>query len=184
MVVAETTANIVLGDATMTDATEKRKIINALALQYNTTSVKDAGAEVPHAPPPLSTPSITRPPPPYSTLVSYHPQVSVTLYQEFSVTMTLETDLSEPQLCTVLTLALTLDAFSPTCAATIGVGGGVGGGGTNFLLTYPLEGDLLAVNAKTAQMRARLAACNPSPRRPRPHPRPHPHLTITLVPSP
>ena len=70
MVVAETTANIVLGDATMTDATETAKIIDALALQYNTTSVKDAGAEVPHAPPPLSTPSITRPPPPYSTLVS------------------------------------------------------------------------------------------------------------------
>ena len=83
--------------------------------------------------------------------------MSVTLYQEFSVTMTLETDLSEPQLCTVLTLALTLDAFSPTCAATIGVGGGGGGGGTDFLLTYPLEGDLVAVNAKTAQMRARLA---------------------------
>eukprot|EP00964_Phaeocystis_antarctica_P015474 scaffold8553_cov43-Phaeocystis_antarctica.AAC.2 len=41
----------------MTDATETEKIINALALQYNTTSVKDAGAEVPHTPPPLSTPS-------------------------------------------------------------------------------------------------------------------------------
>ena len=51
MVVAETTANIVLGDATMTDATETAKIIDALALQYNTTSVTDAGAEVPHAPP-------------------------------------------------------------------------------------------------------------------------------------
>merc|ERR1740130_1040961 len=106
----------------MTDATEPAKIIDALALQYNTTSVKDAGAEV-----------------------------SVTLYQEFSVTMTLETDLSEPQLCTVLTLALTLDSFSPNCAATTGVGGV---GSTDFLLTYPLEGDLVAVNAKTAQMRA------------------------------
>ena len=107
--------------------------------------------------------------------------MSVTLYQEFSVTMTLETDLSEPQLCTVLTLALTLDAFSPTCAATTGVGVAVvvGGGGTDFVLTYPLEGDLVAVNAKTAQMRARLAACNPRPRDSRSHPRPHPHLTIT-----
>eukprot|EP00964_Phaeocystis_antarctica_P015471 scaffold8552_cov59-Phaeocystis_antarctica.AAC.1 len=55
MVVAETTANIVLGDATLTDATETAKIIDALTLQYNTTSVKDAGAEVPHAPPPLAT---------------------------------------------------------------------------------------------------------------------------------
>ena len=55
MVVAETTANIVLGDATLADATETAKIIDALALQYKTTSVKDAGAEVPHAP--LSTPS-------------------------------------------------------------------------------------------------------------------------------
>ena len=62
MVVAETTANIVLGDATMTDATETAKIINALALQYNTTSVKDAGAEVPYAP--LSTP-LSTPLPPY-----------------------------------------------------------------------------------------------------------------------
>ena len=69
MVVAETTANIVLGDATMTDATETAKIIDALALQYNTTSVKAAGAEVPHAPPPLSTPP-PDPPPPYSTPVS------------------------------------------------------------------------------------------------------------------
>ena len=69
MVVAETTANIVLGDATMTDATETAKIIDALTLQYNTTSVKDAGAEVPHAPPPLSTPP-PDPPPPYSTPVS------------------------------------------------------------------------------------------------------------------
>ena len=59
--------------------------------------------------------------------------------------MTLETDLSEPQLCTVLTLTLTLDTFSPTCTATNGVGGGGGGGGTDFLLTYPLEGDLLSL---------------------------------------
>ena len=51
MVVAETTAKIALGDVTMTDATKTVKIIDALALQYNTTSVKDAGAEVPHAPP-------------------------------------------------------------------------------------------------------------------------------------
>ena len=55
MVVAETTATIALGDATMNDATETEKIIDALALQYNTSSVKDAGAEVPYAP--LSTPS-------------------------------------------------------------------------------------------------------------------------------
>ena len=75
--------------------------------------------------------------------------MSVTLYQELSVTMTLETDLSEPRLCTVLTLALTLDTFSPTCAATSGVGGS---GSKNFLLSYPLEGDLSSVNAKTAQM--------------------------------
>ena len=87
--------------------------------------------------------------------------MSVTLYQEFSVTMTLETDLREPLLCTVLTLALTLDAFSPTCVATTGVGDSGGGGSTDFVLTYPLEGDLVAVNAKTAQMRVRLAACNP-----------------------
>jgi len=102
--------------------------------------------------------------------------VSVTLYQEFSVTMTLETDLSEPLLCTVLTLALTLDAFSPTCVATTGVSGSGGGGSTDFVLTYPLEGDLVAVNAKTAQMRARLAACNPRAH-PRPHPHPRPRLT-------
>jgi len=52
MVVAETTAKIALGDVTMTDATETVKIIDALALQYNTTSVKVVGAKVPHTPPP------------------------------------------------------------------------------------------------------------------------------------
>ena len=62
MVVAETTATIVLGDATMTDATETEKIIDALTLQYNTASVKDAGAKVSHTPPPLSTPSPHPPP--------------------------------------------------------------------------------------------------------------------------
>ena len=89
--------------------------------------------------------------------------MSVTLYQELGVTMTLETDLSEPQLCTVLTLALTLDTFSPTCAVTSG------GGSTHFLLKYPLEGDLVAVNAKTSQMQARCSSGlqpkpSPSPR--------------------
>jgi len=103
--------------------------------------------------------------------------VSVTLYQELGVTMTLETDLSEPQLCTVLMLALTLDTFSPTCAVTSGGGsggGGSGGGGsggsTHFLLKYPLEGDLVAVNAKTSQMQARCSSGlqpkpSPSPRK-------------------
>ena len=98
--------------------------------------------------------------------------MSVTLYQELGVTMTLETDLSEPQLCTVLTLALTLDTFSPTCAVTSGggSGGGGSGGSTNFLLKYPLEGDLVAVNAKTSQMQARCSSClqpkpSPSPRK-------------------
>ena len=108
--------------------------------------------------------------------------MSVTLYQELGVTMTLETDLSEPQLCTVLMLALTLDTFSPTCAVTSGGGsggggsggGGSGGGGsggsTHFLLKYPLEGDLVAVNAKTSQMQARCSSGlqpkpSPSPRK-------------------
>lgn len=97
--------------------------------------------------------------------------MSVTLYQELSVTMTLETDLSEPQLCTVLTLALTLDTFSPTCAVTSGGGsGGSGSGGsTHFLLKYPLEGDLVAVNAKTSQMQA---PCS-SGLQPSPSPSPH-----------
>ena len=113
--------------------------------------------------------TITTAEPPYRP---FYPQVSVTLYQELSVTMTLETDLSEPQLCTVLTLALTLDTFSPTCAVTSG-GGGSGGGGsggsTHFLLKYPLEGDLVAVNAKTSQMQARCSSGlqpkpSPSPR--------------------
>ena len=92
--------------------------------------------------------------------------MSVTLYQELSVTMTLETDLSEPQLCTVLTLALTLDTFSPTCAVT---SGGGSGGSTHFLLKYPLEGDLVAVNAKTSQMQA---PCS-SGLQPSPSPSPH-----------
>ena len=113
--------------------------------------------------------TITTAEPPYRP---FYPQVSVTLYQELSVTMTLETDLSEPQLCTVLMLALTLDTFSPTCAVTSG-GGGSGGGGsggsTHFLLKYPLEGDLVAVNAKTSQMQARCSSGlqpkpSPSPR--------------------
>ena len=112
--------------------------------------------------------TITTAEPPYRP---FYPQVSVTLYQELGVTMTLETDLSEPQLCTVLTLALTLDTFSPTCAVTSGggSGGGGSGGSTNFLLKYPLEGDLVAVNAKTSQMQARCSSClqpkpSPSPR--------------------
>ena len=114
--------------------------------------------------------TITTAEPPYRP---FYPQVSVTLYQELGVTMTLETDLSEPQLCTVLMLALTLDTFSPTCAVTSGGGsggGGSGGGGsggsTHFLLKYPLEGDLVAVNAKTSQMQARCSSGlqNPSPR--------------------
>ena len=70
--------------------------------------------------------TITTAEPPYRP---FYPQVSVTLYQELGVTMTLETDLSEPQLCTVLTLALTLDTFSPTCAVTSGGGSGGGGSG-------------------------------------------------------
>ena len=113
--------------------------------------------------------TITTAEPPYRP---FYPQVSVTLYQELSVTMTLETDLSEPQLCTVLTLALTLDTFSPTCAVTSGggSGGGGSGGSTNFLLKYPLEGDLVAVNAKTSQMQARCSSGlqpkpSPSPRK-------------------
>ena len=112
--------------------------------------------------------TITTAEPPYRP---FYPQVSVTLYQELGVTMTLETDLSEPQLCTVLTLALTLDTFSPTCAVTSGggSGGGGSGGSTHFLLKYPLEGDLVAVNAKTSQMQARCSSClqpkpSPSPR--------------------
>ena len=112
--------------------------------------------------------TITTAEPPYRP---FYPQVSVTLYQELSVTMTLETDLSEPQLCTVLTLALTLDTFSPTCAVTSGggSGGGGSGGSTHFLLKYPLEGDLVAVNAKTSQMQARCSSGlqpkpSPSPR--------------------
>ena len=42
---------IVLGDATVNDATETEAIIAALASQYNTTTVQDAGAEVPCTPP-------------------------------------------------------------------------------------------------------------------------------------
>ena len=62
MVITETTATIVLGDATLTDANETEKIIDALTLQYNTASVKDAGAKVSHTPPSLSTPSPHPPP--------------------------------------------------------------------------------------------------------------------------
>ena len=43
-------------------------------------------------------------------------------------------------------LALTLDAFSPTCTATSGADG------TTFQIEYPLDGDLVAINAKTAEM--------------------------------
>ena len=94
--------------------------------------------------------------------------MSVTLYQELGVTMTLETDLSEPQLCTVLTLALTLDVFSPTCAVTSG------GGSTGFLLRYPLEGDLVAVNAKTTQMQVTcMTVCNPAMQPTQPSPCEH-----------
>ena len=50
MVVAEMTSAIVLGDATVNDATETEAIIAALASQYNTTTVQDAGAEVPCTP--------------------------------------------------------------------------------------------------------------------------------------
>ena len=117
--------------------------------------------------------TITTAEPPYRP---FYPQVSVTLYQELGVTMTLETDLSEPQLCTVLTLALTLDTFSPTCAVTSGggSGGGGSGGSTNFLLKYPLEGDLVAVNAKTSQMQARCS--NGLQPKPSPSPRKLPSL--------
>ena len=53
-------------------------------------------------------------------------------------------------------------------ASPVGVAGG-SGGSTHFLLKYPLEGDLVAVNAKTSQMQARCSSGlqpkpSPSPR--------------------
>ena len=118
MIVAETTAIISLGDASVT-SDASAAIIDALASQYNTPAVARMGAAV-----------------------------SVTLYQAISVTITLESDMSDEQLCKVLTAALTLDAFDHTCVATSG------GSGTVFRLECPLENNLAAVNAKTAEMRA------------------------------
>ena len=117
MVIAETTAAISLGDASVTDAASAA-IIDALASQYNTSTVAATGAAV-----------------------------SVTLYQALSLTVTLASDMSDEQLCTVLTAALTLDAFEHTCVATSE------GGGTTFVLEIPLEGHLAAVNDKTAEMK-------------------------------
>jgi len=118
MIVAETTATIILGDASVT-SDASAAIIDALASQYNTPAVARMGAAV-----------------------------SVTLYQAISVKITLESDMSDEQLCKVLTAALTLDAFDHTCVATSG------GSGTVFRLECPLENNLAAVNAKTAEMRA------------------------------
>lgn len=118
MIVAETTAIISLGDASVT-SDASAAIIDALASQYNTPAVARMGAAV-----------------------------SVTLYQAISVKITLESDMSDEQLCKVLTAALTLDAFDHTCVATSG------GSGTVFRLECPLENNLAAVNAKTAEMRA------------------------------
>ena len=118
MIVAETTATISLGDASVTNDASAA-IIDALASQYNTPAVARMGAAV-----------------------------SVTLYQAISVTITLESDMSDEQLCKVLTAALTLDAFDHTCVATSG------DSGTVFRLECPLENNLAAVNAKTAEMRA------------------------------
>ena len=118
MIVAETTAIISLGDASVT-SDASAAIIDALASQYNTPAVARMGAVV-----------------------------SVTLYQAISVTIILESDMSDEQLCKVLTAALTLDAFDHTCVATSG------GSGTVFRLECPLENNLAAVNAKTAEMRA------------------------------
>merc|ERR1719324_383020 len=118
MIVAETIATISLGDASVT-SDASAAIIDALASQYNTPAVARMGAAV-----------------------------SVTLYQAISVTITLESDMSDEQLCKVLTAALTLDAFDHTCMATSG------GSGTVFRLECPLENNLAAVNAKTAEMRA------------------------------
>ena len=118
MVIAETTAAISLGDASVTDAASAA-IIDALASQYNTSTMAAAGAAV-----------------------------AVTLYQALSLTVTLESDMSDGQLCTVLTAALTLDAFDHSCVASSE------DGGTTFVLEIPLEGHLAAVNAKTAKMRA------------------------------
>ena len=118
MIVAETTATISLGDASVT-SDASAAIIDALASQYNTPAVARMGAAV-----------------------------SVTLYQAISVKITLESDMSDEQLCKVLTAALTLDAFDHTCVATSG------GSGTVFRLECPLENNLAAVNAKTAEMRA------------------------------
>ena len=118
MVIAETTAAISLGDASVTDAASAA-IIDALASQYNTSTMAAAGAAV-----------------------------AVTLYQALSLTVTLESDMSDGQLCTVLTAALTLDAFDHSCVASSE------DGGTTFVLEIPLEGHLAAVNAKTAEMRA------------------------------
>ena len=118
MVIAETTAAISLGDASVTDAASAA-IIDALASQYNASTMVAAGAAV-----------------------------AVTLYQALSLTVTLESDMSDGQLCTVLTVALTLDAFDHSCVASSE------DGGTTFVLEIPLKGHLAAVNAKTAEMRA------------------------------
>jgi hypothetical protein len=118
MIVAETTATISLGDASVTNAASAA-IIDALASQYNTPAVARMGAAV-----------------------------SVTLYQAITVTITLESDMSDEQLCEVLTAALTLDAYDHTCVASSG------SSGTVFRLECPLENNLAAVNAKSAEMRA------------------------------
>ena len=119
MVIAETSAAISLGDASVTDAASAA-IIDALASQYNTSTMAAAGAAV-----------------------------AITLYQALSLTVTLESDMSDGQLCTVLTAALTLEAFDHSCVASSGEDGG-----TTFVLEIPLEGHHAAVNAKTAEMRA------------------------------
>merc|ERR1712086_472584 len=98
MIVAETTATISLGDASVTNDASVA-IRDALVSQYNTPAVARMGAAV-----------------------------SVMLYQALSVTITLESDMSDEQLCTVLTAALTLDAFDHSCVASSE------DGGTTFVL--------------------------------------------------
>ena len=122
MVSAKTKIAISLGDTKVTH-TELASIMDALTKQYNVSHLTRTGASV-----------------------------SVTLYQELDVAMSLTSDMSDAQLCEalvhVLMRVVLVQAFDLACSATSSSVGKV------FHLAYPLVGNVTAVNARTAQMQA------------------------------
>ena len=86
-----------------------------------------------------------------SAIVSTGAVVTVTLHQDIDVAMSLVSDLSNEQLCHVVLTALTLRTFA-TCHVSTSTGGT-----TTFTLSYPLEGNLTAINTKTNELRGMIS---------------------------